>query len=999
MAGRGSIYQSGSGGYNSSGRGTTRGSNNFSVYNKPTNSALDNYNDRSRDVQYSQTRQEGANPDWRPSGAGASGQGSTPAVVSDNGRGGPSYQQGAGSGYRGGPHESAPSKYSWESISNSMLEFGKNIPIVRIGAAIYNGELFSKAGEWLGEASQSPWNPMNWESGNPPEWTLEMGDGTVLGQGGLENYGGMMTGGGGNPNYMWWNPQTKKYEDLSSKKQGNPEQYKALYVVDSENPEGMDVPDDSFYNYETKSLEEFSGGGYNNSRKVLRSNAWKNAGIDDLKLSDEEYSKLTEEEKQANFEARQAAAASDPLNFGGADRASPFGNENVRYNIGMYAPQNEEEENAALREMFNKGEITQVELDRYLDDARRSQGETTEQGKELASQVEFLKEEGGYTDEELAGFVEDFTQQAFSTEGVRSTDDYFDVFQNSLNALDDVDDNLKIETYNLYDTKREADYENVFNYLDSIQGTEAFDEAYGSTDTDKRNAYLSHMYEGGSLDEEQYLNGVAQNLVEDGVFLFRLPDGRIARGTENGIYGDHSILEVSDLDQKEYTQEEKNKARQQGYKLGEGTAVEGPTSIEGFTDEQNARRAEIARLDAGNYMFSDVIEGKERPKPSFMDKVKDVGKDIVANVLTSGAYSAIPAGINIVKGEGTKEDWFAFTPVALEATGLVTPPATPEEAAAVQDSVTSQAIANGYSNSEAAQLGSNASQTALLGSGLDLGVAQLTYEQTSDIIQAAAAENLPQYVVTTFARPYVEEKLSAAWDNMQANNMFPNEPAFIGAWQETWDSIPEDVKAGLNETFEKLAEGETLDRAATDGFLEYVKESPLGDFLEDTIKEAGSDFDDEYLQPIKEFAEGVVNVDAARAFLSNFDDEVVQPAAEPVKEAGSATEDAVRAAGSAVDDAVIEPVKNLFAREPTPNEPSNVGRFDRRDPIKPSEGGSGAGSSMILGGLFDRELFKFKEADKLALEEANIKQQARLVEDDIFDDPFASDFNNRNPFV
>ena len=961
-----------------SGGRLSRGSNNFSVYNKPpSTSGVDNYNDRSRGAHYDSYNYKSSSPDYRNAPDNI-----TTGGISDG---------------QGGWRDRMPT--SWAEVGKNVIDYGKGVPIYKIGKNIYNSTLMSATGEWLGDLADSPWNPVNWESGAPPEWSVGLGDGTVLARGTLQRQGGMMTGGGGNPNYMWWNPQTKKYEDLSSKKQGNPEQYRALYVTDAENPEGMDVPDDSFYNYETKSLEEFSGSGYDNSRKVLRSNAWKNAGIDDLKLSDEEYSKLTEEEKQANFEARRAAVVSDNMNFGGVDRTSPFGNDKIIYNMGIYTPQNDEEENAVLREMFNKGEITQVELDRYLDDAKRSQGETTEQGKELASQVEFLKEEGGYTDEELAGFVEDFTQQAFSTEGVRSTDDYFDVFQNSLNALDDVDDNLKIETYNLYDTKREADYENVFNYLDSIQGTEAFDEAYGSTDTDKRNAYLSHMYEGGSLDEEQYLNGVAQNLVEDGVFLFRLPDGRIARGTENGIYGDHSILEVSDLDQKEYTQEEKNKARQQGYKLGEGAAVEGPTSIEGFTDEQNARRAELARLDAGNYMFSDVIEGKERPKPSFMDKVKDFGKNIVANYLTGGAYSAIPAGINIVKGEGTKEDWFAFTPVALEATGLVTPPATPEEAAAVQDSVTSQAIANGYSNSEAAQLGSNASQTALLGSGLDLGVAQLTYEQTSDIIQAAAAENLPQYVVATFARPYVEEKLSAAWDNIQANNMFPNEPAFIGTWQETWDNIPEDVKAGLNETFEKLAEGETLDRAATDGFLEYVKESPLGVFLEDTIKEAGSDFDDEYLQPIKEFAEGVVNVDAARAFLSNFDDEVIQPPVEPVKEAGSATEDVVRAAGSAVDDAAIEPVKNLFAREPTPNEPSNMGRFDRRDPIKPSEGGSGAGSSMILGGLFDRELFKFKEADKLALEEANIKQQARLVEDDIFDDPFASDFNNRNPFV
>jgi hypothetical protein len=1011
MAQRGDPVSSLGGSYSGRGasRGTTRGSNNFSVYNRPSStSGIDAYNERSQDAYYSQTRQEGANPDWRPSGAGAVGQGSTPVVVSDNGRGGPSYQQGAGSGYRGGPHESDPSKYSWESVSNSMLEFGKKIPIVRILGAVYNGELFSKTGEWLGDLADSPWNPVNWESGNPPEWTLELGDGTVLGRGGLENYGGMMTGGGGQPNNRWYNPQTQQYEDLSSKKQGNPEQYRALYGVDSENPEGMDVPAGSFYNYETKSLEEFSGGGYSNSRKVLRSNAWKNAGIDDLKLSDEEYSKLTEEEKQANFEARQAAAASDPMNFGGVDSTSPFGNDKITYNMGIYTPQNDEEENAVLREMFNKGEITQVELDRYLDDAKRSQGETSEQGKELASQVEFLKEEGGYSDEELAGFVEDFTQQAFSTQGVRSKDDYFDVFQDSLNALDDVDDNLKLETYNLYDTKREEDYNNAFDYLDSLRGTNDFNQAYASTDVDKRNAYLRHGYEQGSITEEAYLNGIAQNLVEDGEFAFMLEDGRIAIGTEEGIYGDHRILEVSDTEDKEYTQTERNYARANKLKLGEGTAYEGPTSLEGFTDEQNARRKEIARLDAGGYKLSDTVEAKERPKPSRFKKFTGALKTVGLNAITGGLYSAVPAGINILKGEGSTDDWLAFGPVALEATGLVTPPATSEEAAAIQDRVTDEAISRGYSASEAASMGYDASQSALAGVGLDLGVVQLTYEQTNQVIRAAAAENLPQYVAKEFGIPLLKNKLSDSWEEFKKNNMLPlDNPAFIGEWQDAWDSIPEDIQAGLNETFEKLYEGVPIDEALAEGVVEYIKESPVGGWIEDSIKQAGRDFDDAYLQPIKEFAEEVVNVDAAKAFLSNFDDEVIQPVVEPVKEAGRAIDDTliqppkefVEEAGRAIDDTLIQPpkefVEGLFDGTDEDEDDSFSSNIRRRDPLT-SKKKSGGGESMILGGLFDRELFKFKEKDKLELEVPKEVERKRYVEGDLFDDPFASTFDDRN---
>ena len=148
----------------------------------------------------------------------------------------------------------------------------------------------------------------------------------MLGRGTLERQGGMMTGGVSadqQPNNRWFNPQTQKYVDPSDYKYGSPEQYTALYGLNIQNPEGMDVPLGSYYDYKTKQIKSHKGNPYA-YRVIAANNAWKNAGIDDLKLSDEEYAKLTEEEKQANFEARQAAAASDPMNFGGVDGTSPL---------------------------------------------------------------------------------------------------------------------------------------------------------------------------------------------------------------------------------------------------------------------------------------------------------------------------------------------------------------------------------------------------------------------------------------------------------------------------------------------------------------------------------------------------------------------------------------------------------------------------------------------------------------------------------------------------
>ena len=51
---------------------------------------------------------------------------------------------------------------------------------------------------------------------------------------------------------------------------------------------------------------------------------------------------------------------------------------------------------------------------------------------------------------------------------------------------------------------------------------------------------------------------------------------------------------------------------------------------------------------------------------------------------------------------------------------------------------------------------------------------------------------------------------------------------------------------------------------------------------------------------------------------------------------------------------------------------------------------------MVLGGLFDRELFKFKEKDKLEIEQPEVAERKRYVEGDLFDDPFASTFDDRN---
>jgi len=224
----------------SGGGGSTRGSNNFSVYDRPSStSGIDAYNDRSRDAYYDSYNYKGSSPDYRNAPDNI-----TTGGISDG---------------QGGWRDRMPT--SLAEVGKNVIDYGKGTAIYKIGKNIYDSNLMSATGEWLGDLADSPWNPVNWESGAPPEWSVELGDGTVLGRGTLERQGGMMTGGGGNSR-LAINPQTGKPYDTSNMGRMSDERAEALYGLDIQNPEGMDVPDGHYYDYKTKQIRSYQGDPY-----------------------------------------------------------------------------------------------------------------------------------------------------------------------------------------------------------------------------------------------------------------------------------------------------------------------------------------------------------------------------------------------------------------------------------------------------------------------------------------------------------------------------------------------------------------------------------------------------------------------------------------------------------------------------------------------------------------------------------------------------------------
>jgi hypothetical protein len=920
---------------------------------------------------------------------------------------------------------------AWDNTVDWSINKFQSMPIVKIGNKIIDRTLIDDAGQWLGGWSDSPWNPMNWESGDPPQWTVELGDGTVLERGsaadGLDL--GMLYGGTGGGSSLGSQASRGEVGDKLTTagggtvrlggrnvKQEGDEGY-IDYTPDADNPEDMDIPAGSFFNHRTQQIESIQGDPYA-YRRIDASNAWKEAGINDLVVSDEEWSQMSEEERQENFEARKEAAK-DTYNFGDQlNNPSPFTDILPAQNAQGTA----DEWIDSVREMYNNGEITSQQLNRALDDAKRNQGASTVEQLEVAERIDFLKDAGGFEDEELAGFVDEFAMEEFSFEGVRSKDDYFDTFQNTLQELTNVDPALEEAMYELYDSKRDADYTNSYNYLDSIRGTDEFGSAYANTDVTKRNAYLSYMHGNGELSDAEYKQSVAANLAADGEFVFQTPDGDYAVGTPDGIYGEHKLIVVPNAegaDDQPYFQYQKDRK------------YDDIESVEGASDEFNERRKRIARLDNTGGVFYDNKSPRKKPESSLWDKAKGAFKDIALNALTGGAYSAVPAIGNILKGEATTEDWAIFATPALEATGVIRPPS---------------------------------GKAGDVGRGLEIGELSLSYANTVLGVDALLADDLESFFVKRIATPYVESKLK------EIDWQFPESiQEEADKWQAYWDTVPDDIKAGIDTTVLELYKGSSFEEAAAEGIVEWAEASGNRDRIEEALGDAASGFDDEFLQPFKDKVTKVVNVENAREFLSDFDDETLQKFTNPigdlgseignvtdpilstvgdigsatedvirdvgseignvtdpilstVGDVGSATEDIIKDVGSAVGD-VTDPVFSAVGDVGSAIEdaarPIGSAIEDAAKPVgsaiddyilQPTKTLLGIGAGLLLGGggglnvsgtrttdsLFRDDLFKFKEKDFGMVERVEQAPPRLQVVENFYDDPFASDFNDRN---
>ena len=192
------------------------------------------------------------------------------------------------------------------------------------------------------------------------------------------------------------------------------------------------------------------------------------------------------------------------------------------------------------------------------------------------------------------------------------------------------------------------------------------------------------------------------------------------------------------------------------------------------------------------------------------------------------------------------------------------------------------------------------------------------------------------------------------------------------------DNVPADIQAGIKKTVVKLAQGEDFEDALQSGVGEWASQAGMGGELEEKLKQAGRDFDDNYLQPIKDMLpdtpEGIKAIeDAARDIGSGIAD-----AAEPFKEPLQET-------GRFIDDNLLQPAKDALL--------AGGGAM-----LTGATAGGGGGGQLsgtrTTDSLFRDELFKFSPVEFTNVERVVQPEQQQIEEEEEMQDLFASPFTS-----
>jgi len=354
-------------------------------------------------------------------------------------------------------------------------------------------------------------------------------------------------------------------------------------------------------------------------------------------------------------------------------------------------------------------------------------------------------------------------------------------------------------------------------------------------------------------------------------------------------------------------------------------------------------------------------------------------------VLTAGGSEAFIAGTKAIEGETLHaEDYLSIALPTLQYAGILVPPV---------DAVTAD-VAKGIEAAPAV------AGKGVLGLSYNSSKALLTGVVTGDPIEAVATAYGPKLVNQALEKAGVGDALNTFAVNNNIN--------------------PDDLEAGIDKTINALAQGDDIEEALLKGVGKYVAEGGtiLPDVIEDAIGDAAkkvgdlvepvtkalSTINDNLIKPVTKEVGGLLSGadTAARQGLATFDEEVLQPITKPVGDViedvaqvtGDVVEDVAQATGdalSAADTAVRDALPDIDL--PSVDLPNiSLGMLTGASTLSPTR---------TTDGLFKEDLFKLKTKIGISpveqlLRTPQARQQQEVV--GLYDDPFASSFDERNTF-
>jgi hypothetical protein len=152
------------------------------------------------------------------------------------------------------------------------------------------------------------------------------------------------------------------------------------------------------------------------------------------------------------------------------------------------------------------------------------------------------------------------------------------------------------------------------------------------------------------------------------------------------------------------------------------------------------------------------------------------------------------------------------------------------------------------------------------------------------------------------------------------------------------DNVPADIQAGIKKTVVKLAQGEEFEDALQSGVGAWANKAGIGGELEEKLRQAGREFDDNYLQPIKDMLPDVP---------------------EPIAEVGRF-----------IDDAFLQPAKDSILGDGKNKEKGQLADTRTTD------------------GLFSSELFKFSPVEFTDVGRTIPRETRQELIEDINSNPF-----------